>query len=101
MDEMNASRDSSFPTTEMCMACNYKNAQCFQETRQCPLRLMKLRSLSGLVLKMESAVPFYGMYVGVLPVGDGAIRDRYKRTYISQDGYDIRVDVTSTDSQHF
>jgi hypothetical protein len=51
---------------EMWMACGYKNAQCSQETRQCPMRLIELKSLSGLVLEMERAVPFYGMCMGVL-----------------------------------
>jgi hypothetical protein len=59
---------------------------------------MESTSLSGLIMRYESAVPFYSMYVGVLSQLE---MELFKGTYISQDRYDIRVDVTSTDSQHF
>jgi hypothetical protein len=47
---------------------------------------MESTSLSGLIMRYESAVPFYSMYVGVLSQLE---MELFKGTYISQDRYDI------------
>jgi hypothetical protein len=53
-----------------CMKCVWhvviKVHSAFKKQDKCPMRLMKFRSLSGLVLNIERAVPFHSMYVGML-----------------------------------
>ena len=90
------------PICEKLSACSYRNAQCFQETGHDPLRQQIPRALFGLLLRLQSAVHFYSSIIAIFRCGKREYAwQTEEHIHGSQDGYDIWLFVTSTDSQHF
>jgi hypothetical protein len=83
---------------EMCMACRYKNAQCFQETRQMSNETYEIEKSLWTRPEHRKSCAFLWHVCGYASQSETEL---LKRTYVSQERYNIRVDVTSTDSQHF